>query len=326
MTSRSRSGGVRRIGLATASTTASVSSSCAAPHSGPRTPHRLPRRFGQTRPSPRPLESDRSWGRVRHASPSTKRPNQAHGTYFTPRIHPLGRPGLTSSDWPGPRLESSRTGLDGRRARLTRALSAPPTARNPCVQAKPRRKGSITEPYPSPLNRPQSPCSSQIRSGSAEIPLGSGIPRSASAYHSCGTPGGRPGLRLTQPPGRGAHQLAESTSAGVELRLTRPLPRPPRACEPSVQADPGVAARVWSPIRAPTAAGQARSADPCPSLPSRRGPFGRHASTMEERGVSRFGTDLPSRPGAAQIAATLQNPASVRVLGTGRPGTTRASS
>jgi hypothetical protein len=103
-----------------------------------------------------------------------------------------GRPGLTSPDRPGLRHREQPHSLGGRRAPLTRALSAPPTVRNPFVQAKPGGRGSGIAPYPSPLNRAQSLCSSQIRPRTGNSLLGLGNRRDAVSTCSTRGPGGRP--------------------------------------------------------------------------------------------------------------------------------------
>jgi hypothetical protein len=164
----------------------------------------------------------------------TKRPNQAARNVFHTSIHPLGgRPGLTSSDRPGPRLESCRTDLGGRRARLTRALSAPPNARNPCVQAKPWARGhgygALSEPPQQaaiPVFKPNPGQGRQFPFRVTDVMLSS----PPHTHPPRGPARPDPESRRPRPP-------PARSLGGRRARLTRPRSVPSLPSEPSVQAD-----------------------------------------------------------------------------------------
>ena len=112
--------------------------------------------------------------------------------------------------------------------------------------------GSPVEPYGSPLNMPQSLCSSQIRARGAKIPFG--LPK-----HTCCVffshshpPGGRRGHNTPRPSSRASGLGSFVGSAAVGLRPTVPNRAPTVTCaprNPCVQAESRTRGTV---IRAPS--------------------------------------------------------------------------
>jgi hypothetical protein len=99
---------------------------------------------------------------------------------------PLGGPTGVSPSHARP--DGTRGGR--RRARPMRALSAPLVPGEPSVQASLRVGGSVTEPYRSPLEWPQSLCSSQIQPRGAGFPFGLRYDTRCETHSAAAAPGG----------------------------------------------------------------------------------------------------------------------------------------